>query len=251
MQSCRKIILIILYLSLSNTPLFGQIKDESFYNKYLMANFSETNFTSIKSYSFEAYEQGNKGKLLQSSDSIRVYVTKPNYSRTEYTTSSDRRTYCYNGDEIIKTSKDTDFKPQTVPFAVNLPFQQATLSMFLNGFVSRNSILPANLIEKFEIISDSTIIDNKRYFKLTQKLNDEIDFEYFIEYETLLLFRENTIRNGIISTQIDYSDYRKIDGIYLPFKKSEKGFANGIDLNRIVLKFTLNPNLTNDFFNCR
>lgn len=250
MKNCLKIVFIIT-ISLSITKLFGQKKEESFYDKYLMANFSETNFTSIKSYSFEAYEQGNKGKLLQSSDSIRVYATKPNYSRTEYITSSDKRTYCYNGDEIIKTSTNTGFKPQTVPFAVNLPFQQATLSMFLNGFVSRNSIIAANLVEKFEIISDSAVIDSKRYFKLSQKLNDEIDFEYFIEYKTLFLFRENIIKNGIISTQIDYSDYRKIGGIYFPFKKSEKGYANGIDLDRTVFKFTLNPNLPNDFFNCR
>lgn len=251
MQSYYKIIFTIISLSLSNTLLFGQNKNESFYNNYLKANFFETNFTAIKSYSFEAYEQGNKGNFLKNSDSIRVYATKPNYSRTEYTTSSDRRTYCYNGDEIIKTSKDTDFKPQKVPFAVNLPFQQATLSMFLNGFVTRNSIIPVNLVEKFEIISDSAIIDNERYFKLTQKLNDEIDFEYFIEYETLFLFRENTIKNGIISTQIDYSDYRKVDGIYFPFKKSEKGYENRIDIDRTILNFTLNPVFRKDFFNCR
>lgn len=251
MQNCSKVIFIVLFLSLSNAKLFGQNKNESFYDKYLKANFFETNFTAIKSYSFEAYEQGNKGNFLKNSDSIRVYAAKPNYSRTEYTTSSDRRTYCYNGDEIIKTSKDTDFKPQPVPFAVNLPFQQATLSMFLNGFVTRNSIIPVNLVEKFEIISDSVIIDNERYFKLSQKLNDEIDFEYFIEYKTLFLFRENIIKNGVISTQIDYSDYRKIDGIYFPFKKSEKGYANGIDLNTAVSKFILNPNLPNDFFDCR
>lgn len=251
MQSCSKIIYTIIFLSLSNTELFGQNKEEAFYDKYLKANFFETNFTAIKSYSFEAYEQGYMGKIIKSSDSIKVHASKPNYSRTEYTTSSDKRTYCYNRNEILKISTDTDFKPKKVPFAVDSPFQQATLSMFLNGFVTRNSIIPDNLVEKFEIISDSTIIDNKRYFQLTQKLNDEIDFEYFIEYETLFLFRENIIKNGIISTQIDYSDYRKVDGIYLPFKKSEKGFANGIDLDRTISKFTLNPNITKDFFNCQ
>lgn len=64
------------------------------------------------------------------------------------------------------------------------------------------------------------------------------------------LFRENTIRNGITSTQIDYSDYRKINGIYFPFKKSEKGYENGINLERTVLKFTLNPTFPKGFFDC-
>jgi hypothetical protein len=250
MQNFGKVMFIIISFSLLNNELFGQNRDESFYDKYLKPNFFETNFTEIKSYSFEAYERGYMGKIIKSSDSIIVYASKPNYSRTKYTTSSDKRTYCYNGNEILKISTDAGFKPKIVPFAVDSPFQQATLSMFLNGFVSRNSIISANMVEKFEIISDSTIIDNKRYFKLTQKLNNEIDFEYFIEYETLFLFRENTIRNGITSTQIDYSDYRKINGIYFPFKKSEKGYENGINLERTVLKFTLNLVFPNDFFNC-
>lgn len=250
MRNCRKTIFFIISFSLSNTELFGQNKEEAFYDKYLKANFFETNFTAIKSYSFEAYEQGYMGKIIKSSDSIKVHASKPNYSRTEYTTSSDKRTYCYNRNEILKISTDTDFKPKKVPFAVDSPFQQATLSMFLNGFITRNSIISDNIIEKFEIISDSLIIDNKRYFKLTQKLNNEIDFEYFIDYGTLFLFRENIIRNGIISTQIDYSDYRKIDGICFPFKKSEKGYENGINLERIIVNFTLNPVFPKGFFDC-
>ncbi len=81
-------------------------------------------------------------------------------------------------------------------------------------------------------------------------LNDEIGFEYFIEYETFLLSRENSLKNGEIITQIDYSDYRKVDGIYFPFKKVEQGYANRIYLERIILKLTLNPTIPKDFFDC-
>ncbi len=249
MQSYFRTLFIVISLFFSNSKLFAQTKNESFYENYLKANFLDTNFTSVKSYSFESYEQGNKGEIIQSSDSVKVYAQKPNNSRTEYT-SSNKRTYCYNGNEILKNSSATGFKPQTVPFSVNLPSQQATLSMFFNGFVSRNSILSANLIEKFVIVSDSTIIDNKRYFKLTQKLNDEIDFEYFIEFESLFLYRENNIRNGAITTQIEYTDYRKVDGIFFPFKKTERGYANGINLERVILKFSLNPTIPKGFFDC-
>lgn len=249
MQHHHKIISIIISLLFSNIELFAQTKNETFYQNYLKANFLEVDFSTIKNYSFESYERGNN-ETVSSSDLIKVYAQKPNFSRTEYTNPADRKTYCYNGNEILKISVASDFKPRTVPFAVNLPFQQATLSMFLNGFVSRNSVLPTNLVEKFEIVSDSTIIENKRHFKLTQKLNDKISFEYFIEYETLLLFRESTIENGTTSTQIDYSDYRKVEGIFFPFKKSEKGYANKINLDRFISKFTLNPDLPKDFFNC-
>jgi hypothetical protein len=220
---------------------------DNFYNDYLKANFPATKFIDIKSYSFEAFEKSNLRNLIQGSDSLTMYIQKPYYTKTQYRF-PDKRAYCYNGIELLKISAP-DRKPESIQLSGNQASHQATFSMFLNGFISRNSLMSPNLIEKFLIVSDSVIIDNKRYYKLTQKLDEELSFEYLIDYHSLLLLKEHTIRNGEYINQVDYDNYKIVDGAYIPFKRTSKNFSNLV-IERTIVKFTINPSFPAGFFNC-
>ena len=249
MTNKKRIVSLVLIYFTANLVAFPQNKVDDFRENFMKINFYKTKFENIKGYYFEGYEQSKFGKFKKDIDSIKIYAQKPNYSRTELTY-PNKISYCYNGIELVKVSAATDFKPQEIPLKTNPAIKQAIFSMFLNGFVSRSYIIKENLIEKLKIISDSTLIDGKRYYKLTQRLNEEFEFEYFIEFDTFFLFRENTIKNGEITNQIDYSDYRKVEGIYFPFKKIDNNILAGAINERIIQKLTLNPTIPKGFFDC-
>ncbi len=246
-----KIFLILMSSFFLNKSLaFSQNDNSIFYNNYLKANFFDKKFSEIKSYSFDGYKKSGLGRIeeLDKIDSLKYYSQKPNFARSE-NYYPNKRNYCFNGDAIIKSTVYTDFKPEIIRNNAD----PVLTSKFINTFITGHNVLSKIFNDSFVIVSDSVMLNNKRCYKLTQKFNEEVGFEYFIEYKTLLLQQENQFKNGIMSNQYNYSDYRKVDGIYFPFLLSEKSFIGSRTLifDTVILKLVLNPVLPKNFFDCQ
>ncbi|MFN8355780.1 MAG: hypothetical protein U0Y10_15085 [Spirosomataceae bacterium] len=221
--------IFILSLSISSAQTVDEI-----YERYLDAVGGHQKIDSIKTIKITGFTQNS---VEQKNRLFKAYHQFPNLLKYELFNENNSFWTCFDGKNLW-----TYLPQKGVPVMSSSFGGEVDVDPMFNYFINYKS----RNLQSVSVLKKT--IDNKSYFEVHLKGNNR-DYLFYLDEKSFELSLETVISPNS-TRETTYSDYRKINGILMPFLIETKNQGSTFSTSRIIQVIEFNAVFDSSIFNC-